>query len=800
MADSIDLASTYDIYTDYSPKTISTRDMYESMIIILAILIVLVVLMHCFQRKWAKRQNEHDQEAGHRMKAEAVIGKIVRYFTPSVQTRKRRFKSLSNKGEHAVDIRFENLGLEIEGVGPVLAGVSGEFKAGRMCAIMGPSGAGKTTFMNCLCGKAYYGKMTGQVFINGKEGKVSDFKPCVGFVPQDDVVHENLTVAEQVEFSAALRLPPGSNSKAAGAITEDVLQLLQIHHIRNSIVGSVENRGISGGQRKRVNIALELAADPTVLFLDEPTSGLDATSAQSIVQSLKNIGDLGMTSIMIIHQPRYSLFTMFDEVLLLGKGGRTVYIGPSVGAVPYFESLGFRMPKSENPADWLMDLISGEVPNEKIANFEPSMLFTIWEENKDKLPKVRVDKRQPFNPEEDQAALVKSLQSEFRKYDADNKGYITMEELSAMLFEITGRYPEDDVVEDLFERMGTTGEPESVTMEAFVNYITGSRQEAINAESDLSSESNSEDDEDGFCGTQSESRRRLTATGSTGLDRKMKSPFAQFPILVKRQLAEWGRKNLQRLVFLGTCVYAAVNLGILDRFICPTMPCLPEPLLNLHSALAFMIAVICCGHFGADRLVFWRESASGISVVSFYFARVCVNAIDIFLHSAIYTAAYFLIMQPNMPFWTFYLPLAILSLGSAGLGYFIATFMPPSQGPFMVTIVIFLSCGMVGGPLRVQSMLKTPLLELFVDCAAMTRWSVGMGFIAALDNGAISPPDAVSPINHVILNTMTPIYRDAHWMPFGYYWSGFMWLAGHALIFHIAAFLGLKYLNRAKQV
>merc|ERR1719392_441714 len=114
---------------------------------------------------------------------------------------------------------------------------------------------------------------------------------------------------------------------------------MQVDHIQDSIVGSVEQRGISGGQRKRVNIGLELAAQPSVLFLDEPTSGLDATSSLTVVLSLKKMCQLGMSSIMVIHQPRYSLFTLFDDVLLLGKGGQAVYLGTSLGAKPNVESL-----------------------------------------------------------------------------------------------------------------------------------------------------------------------------------------------------------------------------------------------------------------------------------------------------------------------------------------------------------------------------------------------------------------------------------------------------------------------------
>ncbi|PNH07625.1 ABC transporter G family member 24 [Tetrabaena socialis] len=128
-------------------------------------------------------------------------------------------------------------------------------------------------------------------------------------------------------------------------------------------VGTVERRGISGGQRKRVNIGLELVAMPSLLFLDEPTSGLDATSSADILSALADMANLGMNIITVIHQPRFSSFLMFDQVLLLGTGGRTVYLGSPSAAMLYFTKfLGFRFPDRENPADILMDIIAGKVP------------------------------------------------------------------------------------------------------------------------------------------------------------------------------------------------------------------------------------------------------------------------------------------------------------------------------------------------------------------------------------------------------------------------------------------------------
>merc|ERR1719343_1751941 len=312
---------------------------------------------------------------------------LVRKIMPTMVVEKYQFRGMKER-KMSVDIAFKDLALTLPSGARVLEGVTGEFRAGNMCAILGPSGAGKTTFMNVLCGKATYGTMGGDVIINGISGDISSIKSLTGFVPQDDIVHEQLTVREQIRFSAELRNEVGTSRRRLDNITEDVLNVMQLLQVQGSIVGGVRKRGISGGQRKRVNVGLELASQPTVLFLDEPTSGLDATSSLAVALSLKKMCELGTTSVMVIHQPRYSLFTLFDDVLLLGKGGQTVYLGPSTGAKVYFEGEGFRMPSDENPADWFMDVICGEVPNKEILDFKPQMLFEMWENRKDSLAHV----------------------------------------------------------------------------------------------------------------------------------------------------------------------------------------------------------------------------------------------------------------------------------------------------------------------------------------------------------------------------------------------------------------------------
>jgi ABC-type multidrug transport system ATPase subunit len=176
-----------------------------------------------------------------------------------------------------IDISFKDLGLQLEGSkAVVLQGVTGSLKSGRLTAVMGPSGSGKTTFLTTLAGRAHYGRMLGEVRLNGEVGDIRSIGKLVGFVPQDDIMLADLTAREIFEFSARTRLERDLPLAEKMAIVDRVTRLLGLWDVRETVVGDANQRGISGGQKKRVNIGMELVAKPSVLFLDEPTSGLDS--------------------------------------------------------------------------------------------------------------------------------------------------------------------------------------------------------------------------------------------------------------------------------------------------------------------------------------------------------------------------------------------------------------------------------------------------------------------------------------------------------------------------------------------
>lgn len=277
-----------------------------------------------------------------------------------------------------ISLSFEKLGLKLKNGVEILKGVSGEFPHSRLTALMGPSGSGKSSFLNVLCGKATYGSQTGVIRINGVESTMSAIKSLTGFVPQDDVMHGDLTPYENLYYNAMLRLPRAMPQAQKKQIIADTIAMLGLEAVQHTVVGVPEARGISGGQRKRVNIGLEISAWPYIVFLDEPTSGLDSTASLEVLSSLRDLTTLGMSIVAVIHQPRFSIVELFHSMLLLGKGGQTVFLGSSEQALNYFSNLGFVLPPNENPADFFLDVISGEVRREGDPDFQPSDLFELW--------------------------------------------------------------------------------------------------------------------------------------------------------------------------------------------------------------------------------------------------------------------------------------------------------------------------------------------------------------------------------------------------------------------------------------
>jgi ABC-type multidrug transport system ATPase subunit/ABC-type multidrug transport system permease subunit len=244
----------------------------------------------------------------------------------------------------------------------LLKGVSGFAQAGSVTALMGSSGAGKTTLMDVIAGRKTGGKITGKILLNGYPATDLSIRRCTGYCEQMDIHSEAATIREALTFSSFLRQDSSIPDSQKYDSVEECLDLLGLRDIADQIV-----RGSSVEQMKRLTIGVELAAQPSVIFLDEPTSGLDARSAKLIMDGVRKVADSGRTIVCTIHQPSADVFFLFDSLLLLKRGGETVFYGDlgkdCRNMIDYFESIPGvdPLPVGYNPATWMLECIGAGV-------------------------------------------------------------------------------------------------------------------------------------------------------------------------------------------------------------------------------------------------------------------------------------------------------------------------------------------------------------------------------------------------------------------------------------------------------
>mmetsp|Transcript_287 Transcript_287/g.669 ORF Transcript_287/g.669 Transcript_287/m.669 type:complete len:885 (-) Transcript_287:68-2722(-) len=719
----------------------------------------------------------------------------------------------------------------------VLAGVSGQFEAGRMSAIMGPSGAGKTTFLNVLCGKTKaFGdwEVAGEVLINGVPGDISVLKPVMGFVPQDDIVHEWMTVRENLRFSAELRNAVGTSMRRLKRITEDVLCVLQLENQQNKLVGNrAYGGGLSGGQRKRVNVGMELAACPTLLFLDEPTSGLDSTSSLMLVEQLKKMTQLGMTVVMVIHQPRYSLFTLIDDVLLLGKGGRTVFVGPTKAAKPYFERMGFEMPENENPADWFMDVASGmlTVENPQMPSDQlPGRLFEAWEEKENgeerRAMRIATETGMPSahtaSDLDDREVIKRHIKDEWNKVSPD-AAPLGKEAFKQVLYGFTGSLPDDGVVEELMLRMLELGsvsrhatavvtptrnekKVQEVTqhqLEALVLSFRGIQQDNEDEEEEGGDEeesgtSSSDDaDEDTMLSVESK------AGGPRSLARKQPGMCRHLKVVMHSRALQWWRRQDMRILFFVVIEFAAVFLGMMDAFIFDTPPWMPTGFLQVHISIALLTCVKSLACFSEDQPVFWRESSHGLNKLAFLLGRTTIDSLDWVLMCFFFTSTYYVIVGPELEFLPYFWPFLLVAWVASGWSYVISATLPTFLGPFVSALLSFMVGGILGLPDKMGVFLDGGILETIVSSVCFTRWSVQMDFLAYIYR---DPPDVekMDQIIKIQYDMFKSFYLKGHWKindgPSSAWWTGVLALLAMGTVLRVVAYLGLRFVNAAKQV
>ncbi|XP_059642943.1 pleiotropic drug resistance protein 1-like isoform X3 [Cornus florida] len=244
----------------------------------------------------------------------------------------------------------------------LLNSVSGAFRPGVLTALMGVSGAGKTTLMDVLAGRKTGGYIEGDITVSGYPKRQDTFARISGYCEQNDIHSPHVTVHESLLYSAWLRLSSNVNSETRKMFVEEVMELVELAPIRGALVGLPGVSGLSTEQRKRLTIAVELVANPSIIFMDEPTSGLDARAAAIVMRTVRNTVDTGRTVVCTIHQPSIDIFEAFDELFLMKRGGQEIYVGPlghhSCHLIKYFEGTEgvSKIKDGYNPATWMLEV------------------------------------------------------------------------------------------------------------------------------------------------------------------------------------------------------------------------------------------------------------------------------------------------------------------------------------------------------------------------------------------------------------------------------------------------------------
>ncbi|XP_062092993.1 ABC transporter G family member 24-like [Humulus lupulus] len=510
-----------------------------------------------------------------------------------------------------IEISFKDLTLTLKGKNKhILRCVTGNIKPGRITSVMGPSGAGKTTLLSAIAGKAVGCSMSGLILINGKNESIHSYKKIIGFVPQDDIVHGNLTVEENLWFSAKCRLSVDLQKPDKVLVVERVIESLGLQAVRNSLVGTVEKRGISGGQRKRVNVGLEMVMEPSLLILDEPTSGLDSATSQQLLRALRREALEGVNVCMVVHQPSYALFKMFDDLILLAKGGLTVYHGPVKKVEDYFAGLGIIIPDRVNPPDHFIDILEGIVMPDRGAKVDYKELPVRWMIHKGY--RIPPDLRPNTM---DIASSSTSVESNDVESNEPNPTDAEMEEQS--------------FAEELWQDVKN-------------NVVLHQDKIRLN-----------------FLSTKDLSRRRTPGV------------FQQYKYFLgrvgKQRLREAKSQAVDYFILLlaGACLGSLSSMS--DKFGAAAYT-------YTIIAVSLLCKIAALRSFSMDRLHYWRESSSGMSSLAYFLAKDTIDLFNTLVKPVVYLSTFYFLTNPRSSFGDNYTVLLSLVYCVTGIAYAFAIF------------------------------------------------------------------------------------------------------------------------------
>ena len=590
---------------------------------------------------------------------------------------------------------FQNVSYNLNGK-TILDDIQGASHPGEITAIMGASGAGKTTFLDILARKNKRGYASGDFYVNGEKVTDPEFKSVVGFVDQADTMLPTLTVHETILTSALLRLPRAMSRAAKEHRVWEVEKQLGIYHIRDSLIGSEEGkgRGISGGEKRRVGIACELVTSPSILFLDEPTSGLDAFNAFNVIECLVTLAKTyKRTVIFTIHQPRSNIVALFDRLILLAQG-KTVYSGPFSQCQEYFDNIGYSCPPGFNIADYLVDLTmhasntaafdDGSLIND-VSSIGPSSTHGVksiasisanstaedsaTEPSSSRSSRPRGTRKNSLKAKQDRELFTRRRNTAATAESSDAE-----EEIGAYKLKNQpgGPAPPQIIVEDPDDLPPSAGTNLDGLVQAYIDSEIAAKihdevQDAVTGARNANGQ-NGQVDGGNINGNSSAIGRGYARVGY----------FRQFIILSQRTWRNLYRNPLLMLTHYAIAILLAVLSGFLFYGLTDDIPGFQNRLGLFFFLLALFgfSTLTSLTVFASERLLFTRERANGYyAPITYFTAKVLFDILPLRIIPPILMGAIVYPMTGLIPdashFFTFILVLVLFNLAAASICLFI---------------------------------------------------------------------------------------------------------------------------------
>ncbi|KAI0160619.1 hypothetical protein GGR57DRAFT_388693 [Xylariaceae sp. FL1272] len=653
-------------------------------------------------------------------------------------------------------LHFENVNYGLNGKA-ILSGIRGICHPGEITAIMGASGAGKTSFLDILARKNKRGQSSGDFYVNGEKVTDTEFKSVVGFVDQEDTMLPTLTVHETILTSALLRLPRSMGRAAKEQRVYEVEKQLGIYHIRDSLIGSEEGkgRGISGGEKRRVGIACELVTSPSILFLDEPTSGLDAYNAFNVIECLVTLAKTyKRTVIFTIHQPRSNIVALFDRLILLAQG-KTVYSGPFAHCQDYFDEVGYACPPGFNIADYLVDLTmhassagafdDGTLLNDTASSVGPSStraVKSVASISGSGAEEASIVESSSSRPRGKRTNSIRARQERElftrRKNTADTAASSDVEDEAGaykLHRQTAGVAPPQIIVEDVHDLPPAAGTNLDILVQSFADsQIATAIHDEIQQAVQSAREANGQNGSAGPNGVVNGN-----GNGSAiGRGYARVGYLGQFVILSGRTWKNLYRNPLLMLTHYAIAILLAVLSGYLFYGLTDDIPGFQNRLGLFFFLLALFgfSTLTSLNVFASERLLFVRERANGYySPITYFVAKVLFDIVPLRIIPPILMGAIIYPMTgliPDAPhFFTFMLILVLFNLAAAAICLFIGIVCKDGSVANLIGSLVMLFSLLFAGLLLNHD--KIPDAALWLQSLSIFHY----GFEALIVNEAI---------------------------------------------------------------